>query len=436
MNWIDKLKGKNPALAYNEFLYYLMIRFGLIFALSMQFTIVAYNVFHLTGQSKMALGLIGLAEVIPIISCSFFAGYWVDKSEKRGLYRKLIVAYIILGFGLYACFDTSRTTFISHSSRMAAIYSLIFIGGIFRAFLGPTSFSMLGLVVPKSLYPNATSWSSLSWQLGSVLGPVVGGLLIVQTGPANGMFVVFLLEVLLLVPISLIGTKPILMRNSKEPVLKSVGEGLKFVFSTPPLLGALCLDMFSVLFGGAVALLPAIQAEFYPEDGTMFSGAGAFGILRAAPGIGAIATMILLAFIPLKKQPGRELFICVACFGLCIVGFGLSRVFILSWVFLAASGMFDAVSVVIRGTILQLVTPDDMRGRVSSVNTMFISSSNELGDFESGLMANWLGTVPAIVVGGTITLGVVVVTYFRTPSLRRFKFEDYTVLPPEVKSSG
>jgi MFS family permease len=212
-----------------------------------------------------------------------------------------------------------------------------------------------------------------------------------------------------------------IFKKEKEPVLQSLSQGIRFVVKTPALLGAQLLDMFSVLFGGAVALLPVFQKEILHVDEV------GFGMLRSAPGIGALATLGLLAFLPLRTYPGRKLFIAVTGFAICIIIFGLSTNFILSFAMLLLSGMFDAVSVVIRSTILQLVTPDHMRGRVASVNTMFVSSSNELGDFESGVMAHWLGTVRAVVTGGCITLGVIAVTFFSAPQLRKFKFEDQGV---------
>jgi len=220
------------------------------------------------------------------------------------------------------------------------------------------------------------------------------------------------------IPIILfIKVKPIL-KKEKEPILQSIREGLKFVVRTPTLLGAQLLDMFSVLFGGAVALLPVYQKEILHVNEM------GFGILRAAPGIGALLTLGLLAFLPLKSTPGKKLFLCVTGFALSIIVFGISTNFYLSFAMLLLSGMFDAVSVVIRSTILQLVTPDAMRGRVSAVNTIFVSSSNEFGDFESGVMAHWLGTVRAVVTGGVLTLGVIAFTYAKVPKLRNFSFED------------
>lgn len=416
--------AKNESLKNKEFLYYLVIRFGLIFALSLQFTVITYWIYQITGHSKVALAMVGLAEVIPVIGSSFFAGYLVDLREKRKLMIQIITAYIFLGAGLLYLSTPVAAEHLTHDLRIVLIYLVIFLGGIIRAFLGPTSFSLVSLLIPKNQYPNGVSWASMAWQLGAVLGPLISGAIIALSGPITGMTTVVVIELLLLLPAIGIKPKPILQKE-REPVLKSIGEGLRFVFKTPTLLGAQLLDMFSVLFGGAIALLPAIQQELFPADGSFFSGPTAFGVLRSATGIGSLLTLGILAFLPLKTNPGKKLFACVAGFGLCIIGFGLSTNFFLSFFCILLSGMFDGVSVVIRSTILQLVTPDEMRGRVASVNSMFISSSNELGDFESGMMASWLGTVPAIVTGGCITLLIVAITYFRTPQLRNFKFEEH-----------
>jgi MFS family permease len=418
---------KNRTLLIKEFKYYLAIRFGLIFALSIQFTVLTYWVYHLSGRSTLALGYVGLAEVIPVVTCALFSGHLVDQREKRGMLFKIIIGYIALAIAILYLSTPWAFAHIGHHARLYAIYIIVFLGGIIRSFLGPSSFSLLGQLVPRTQYPNATSWSSMAWQIGAVLGPLVGGGTIAiftpdipkailenplrieelsqlkadSPGIIIAAVIVLLIEVLLLIPIALIKPKPIL-KQTREPALQSIAAGLRFVFKTPALLGALCLDMFSVLFGGAIALLPAIQQEFFPDDGSFFSGATAFGFLRAAPGIGALITLGILAFLPLKSKPGRKLFACVTGYGLCIIVFGLSRSFTLSMLVLILSGTLDAVSVVIRGTILQLVTPDGMRGRVASVNTMFISS--------------------AIVIGGCITLVVVGLTFWRAPQLRNFSF--------------
>lgn len=407
---------KNPALLIKEFRSFLIIRFGLIFALNMQITIIYYWVYHIT-KDKLALGFVGLAEVIPAIACSLFAGHFVDLNEKRKMVLFCITGYIFLAIGLFTLTTPFSMQYLGLNPTLCLIYGLIFCGGIIRSFMGPSVFSLFGLIVPREHFPHATSWSSMAWQTGSMIGPLVAGLMIAVDGIRSGMFTIIILLLILLVPILSIKTKPIL-KKEKEPMLQSLTQGIRFVVRTPALLGAQLLDMFSVLFGGAVALLPVYQTEILYVDEV------GYGILRSAPGVGALLTLGILAFLPLRTYPGRKLFIAVTGFALCIIGFGLSTSFILSFFFLLFSGMFDAVSVVIRSTILQLVTPDHMRGRVASVNTIFVSSSNELGDFESGVMAHWLGTVRAVVTGGCLTLAVVAITFFSAPQLRRFGFHD------------
>ena len=408
--------AKNPSLRIKEFQSYLLLRLGIIFALNMQSTIIYYWVFHITNN-KLSLGLVGLAEVIPAITFSFFSGHVVDHNEKRRMIFLCLSGYILLAVGLFTIALPATERHMSTAILVNLVYVFVFLGGLLRSFYSPSMFALFGMVLPREHYANATSWSSMAWNLGAVLGPLAAGFGIAAFGIPTSLLAVLFLLLLLLLPLFTIAVKPIL-KKVKEPVLKSVTEGLRFVWKTPTLLSALCLDMFSVLFGGAVALLPVYQKEILHVDEM------GFGLLRSAPGIGALITMGLLAFLPLRTNPGRKLFFCVAGFAVSIIVFGISKNFYLSFFMLLLSGMFDAVSVVIRSTILQLVTPDDMRGRVSAVNTMFVSSSNELGDFESGLMAHWLGTVRAVVTGGCITLGVVIYTFFRAPQLRDFSFED------------
>ncbi|MFZ4105471.1 MFS transporter [Flavobacterium sp.] len=407
---------KNPALKIKEFIAFLSTRFGLIFALNMQSTILYYWVYHITN-SKLSLGFVGLAEVIPAIGCSLFAGHFVDQSEKRKMVVKCLSGYLLTAICLFLLALPLTEKSISTSLIVYLIYFFVFIGGILRSFFSPSMFSLFGLIVPREHFANATSWSSMSWQMGAVLGPLVAGIFIAFFGIPSGLVAIIFIIILIYFPIFKIGIKPILKRE-KEPILFSIKEGLKFVIQTPTLLAAQCLDMFSVLFGGAIALLPVYQKEILHVNEI------GFGALRAAPGIGALFTLGLLAFLPLKTNPGNKLFICITGFALSIIVFGISTNFYLSFAMLLLSGMLDAVSVVIRSTILQLVTPDAMRGRVSAVNTMFVSSSNEFGDFESGVMANWLGTVRAVVVGGCLTLGVIAFTFVKVPQLRNFTFDD------------
>jgi MFS family permease len=408
--------GKHPSLKIKEFQSYLILRLGIIFALNMQSTTIYFWIYQMTND-KLSLGLVGLAEVIPAICCSFFSGHVVDQNEKRKMVAICLLGYIIVGIALFLLALPTAHQTLQDAWFLHLIYFFVFLGGVLRAFYSPSMFSLFGLVVPRTHYANATSWSSMAWQMGSVLGPLAAGFFIAILSVASSLFAVIGIQLLMLFPLLAIPIKP-LLKKVKEPVMQSVTEGLKFVWKTPALLSALALDMFSVLFGGAVALLPVYQKEILHVDEI------GFGLLRSAPGIGALLTLGLLAFLPLKKYPGRKLFACVAGFAISIIVFGISRNFYLSFFMLLLSGMFDAVSVVIRSTILQLMTPDAMRGRVAAVNTMFVSSSNELGDFESGLMAHWLGTVRAVVTGGCITLGIVVFTFFKAPQLRNFSFDE------------
>lgn len=393
----------------------------------MQATIVAYYVYKLT-HDKLALGMLGLWEVIPAIGFSLFSGHFVDLKEKRNLLVQCTFGYVLLSifFVLLAWPDLKNV--ISPNAIVWLIYAGIFIGGALRAFLSPSSFALMGMLIPRELYQNATTWSSTSWQTGAVIGPLLGGFMIAIGGFQVSLIVVTVMTLISLTAALRIPKQPIL-KKEKEPIMKSLGEGIRFVFRTELILAALSLDMFAVLFGGAVALLPV-----YADD-ILKVGEVGYGWMRAAPGIGSIAVLLILSLLPLKKNPGIKLLVSIAgfgittiIFGLCgyfgtqviatLFGFGISWGFIIAFTMLLAGGMFDCISVVIRGTILQVYTPDSMRGRVAAVNTMFISSSNELGAMESGVTARWFGTVPAVVFGGIMTLIVVGVTSFAAPALK------------------
>lgn len=417
MKFFAALVDKNPALHHKEFRYYLLLRFALIFALNMQSTIIFFWIYHIT-EDKLKLGLVGLAEVIPAIVFSLFSGHFVDLHEKKKLITRCAIGYLIIAILLFLLTTTHAATIGGLDLVLTAIYALVFLGGVIRAFYGPSSFSFMALLTTRKNLTNATSWSSMAWQLGAVLGPLSAGVMIAWKGVESGMLAVVFIVIIGLFAIYKIAPKPII-KQTREPMMESLMQGFRFVFKTRILLGALSLDLFSVLFGGAVALLPVFQ-----KDILMVSDVG-YGILRAAPGVGALLTLGLLTVLPLQKNPGYKLFASVAGFGLSIIVFGLSTNFYLSCLMLVFSGMFDAVSVVIRQTILHLVTPEDMKGRVAAVNTMFVSSSNELGDFESGVMAHWLGTVRAVVLGGCITLSVVAITFWKAPQLRKFSFKKY-----------
>lgn len=378
----------------------------------MQFIIIEWQVYSIT-KDPWSLGLIGLMEVIPAVSMALFAGHIVDQKEKRGLLVKCIVGFTIISVGLFLLTWPEIVEDWSTQTVLYSIYFFVFLGGFVRAFIGPTIFSLIALIVPKKLYPNAATWSSSTWQVASVIGPASAGLSISWIGVHWSLCLVVGFSFLALINLLRISKKPILNPKIGEPIIQSLKEGIRFVYKTKAILGALTLDMVAVLFGGAVALLPIFAQDILKV------GAEGFGVLRAAPAVGAFLTMLITAYIPISKNAGMKLLGAIFGFGVCIIVFGLSSVFWISVVALFFSGVTDGVSMVIRQTILQLKTPDHMRGRVASVNSMFVGSSNELGAFESGLTAKLMGTVTAVVFGGTMTLITVVTTAIVSPSFRK-----------------
>jgi len=412
------MKKNDPyaALRYKEFNVFLLLRFVMVFGWSMQFIVIEWEVYSLT-KSALSLGIVGLMEVVPAISMALFAGHIVDQNEKKGLLLKCILGFLIISFGLFLLTWPEFNSGYSSQFILYSIYFLVFLGGLVRAFLGPTIFSLLSLIVPKKVYSNAATWSSSVWQISSVLGPAVAGFSITLIGVHWSMCSILGCSVLALIALSQIGAKPILNPKIGEPIMQSLKEGVKFVYNNKTILGALSLDMVAVLFGGAVALLPIFAQDILKV------GPEGFGVLRAAPALGAFITMFISAYVPLNKNAGMKLLFSIFAFGICIIVFGLSTIFWLSVIALFFSGVVDGISVVIRQTILQLKTPDHMRGRVAAVNSIFVGSSNELGAFESGLTAKLMGTVTSVVFGGTMTLIIVLFTGFASPTFRKLDLQ-------------
>ena len=367
---------------------------------------VGWQIYQLT-RDPLKLGLIGLAEVVPYVCAAPFAGYLVDHLPRRRL-------------GMAACLGLAATALMLlavalHPARspLPLMYGAIALTGLVRAFLGPVYNALFGRVLVRAQYTRGASFGSVVFQSGLVIGPAIGGAMVAagSVAFAYAAAAVFALGAAAAV-VSLQVTEPA-PRMQRGPIFRSIGEGVRFVFGHQILLGALALDMFAVLLGGAISLAPAFIHD------VLHRGPEALGILRAAPALGAVAVGAWLARHPLERHAGRVLLGAVAGFGLCVIGFGLSTSFWLSTAILVASGMFDGVSVVLRSTIMQLSTPDGMRGRVSSINGIFVGSSNELGAFWSGSMARLLGLVPSVVVGGFLTLAVVAATARQAPKLRR-----------------
>lgn len=400
------------ALRFREFNIFLSVRFAMVFAWTMQFVVIEWQVYSIT-KDPLSLGIIGLMEVIPAVAMALFAGHVVDQKEKRGLLVKCILGFSVVSLGLFLLTWPEVVGDVYSGWVLYAIYFLVFLGGIVRAFLGPTTFSLFALVIPKRLYPNAATWSSSVWQMGAVMGPALGGFAIYLVGVHWAMCFIFALSLAALVLLYQIPKKPILNPNIGEPMMKSLKEGIRFVMGTRIILGVLTLDMIAVLFGGAVALLPIFAQDI------LHVGPEGFGILRAAPAVGALIIMFTSAYFPLNKKAGLKLLAAIFGFGVSIIIFGLSTWFWISVLALFLSGVTDGISMIIRQTILQLRTPDAMRGRVASVSSMFVGSSNELGAFESGLTAKLMGTVTAVVFGGTMTIITVITTGIISPAFRK-----------------
>lgn len=409
-------KDPYAALRYKEFNFFLFMRFAMVFAWSMQFVIIEWEVYSLT-KDPLSLGIIGLMEIIPAVSMALFAGHIVDQSEKKKLLVKCILGFSVVSLGLFLITVPQFTEDLSLNTILYTVYALVFLGGLVRAFISPTIFSLLSLIVPKKVYPNAATWSSSTWQLASMFGPALAGVSIGFIGVHWSLCLVFAFSIIALIMLSKIETKPILNPKIGEPIFKSLKEGLNFVFTNKTILGAISLDMIAVLFGGAVALLPIFAQDILKV------GSEGFGILRAAPALGSFLMMLFSAYISLNRKAGIKLLGAIFMFGICIIVFGLSEIFWISVLAMFLSGVFDGVSVVIRNTILQLHTPDHMRGRVASVNSIFVGSSNELGAFESGVTAKLMGVVNAVVFGGIMTLLTVSFTSFALPNFRKLDLE-------------
>jgi len=393
----------------------ILARFCFIMGLRMMNTLVGWWVYELTND-PFAIGLVGLSEVIPALSMALYSGHIIDVSEKRMLLLKSVLGYIGAAGVLLFLSTPFIHTRVSPHNITYCIYAVIFCTGIIRSFAGPIFSALIATIVPRHFLQNATTWSQGSWLSASVTGHAIGGFLIAFLGNMGTMIVICCLLISALLILTRLKPKPAFQQGSVKRTWESVKEGLRFVYKTKELLAALSLDMFAVLFGGAVAMVPV-----YAKDILKIGPIG-FGWLNAAIDIGAICVVILLTIAPMKKAQGKKLLLAVAGFGICIILFALSQWFFLSFLALLIAGMLDGISVVVRGTVMQLKTPDHMRGRVSSVSSMFINSSNELGQFESGLAAKMLGVVPSVVFGGCMTLAVVVFTWIKAPKLRKFEY--------------
>ncbi len=397
------------ALRIRDFRLFILSRLFITLAIQIQGVVVGWQVYALT-KDPLSLGLIGLAEAIPAITVSLYAGHIADIIERKKI---IVVCVTLLAFCSVALLYF--TTHLGASILMAGIfpiYAVIFVSGIARGFLSPANFSFMPQLVDRALYQNAITWNSTIWEGAAVGGPMIGGLIYGFFGITAAYTADAVLVGAALVCYVTIPNRAVPPATEEQGIFEKIKAGIKFVFNNQIILSAITLDLFAVLFGGAVALLPIFA------DDILHVGEVGLGFLRSAPAIGAVSMAVYITHHPIKKHIGKILLWCVAGFGICMIGFSLSTSFWLSMGILVLSGMFDCVSVIVRSTLIHTLTPENMKGRVSAVNSIFIGSSNEIGMLESGVAAKLMGVVPSIIFGGCMTIAVVATTAWKATKLR------------------
>jgi MFS family permease len=402
------------ALRYPEFRNLVLASFLLTIAQLVQEVAIGYELYRIT-RDPLALGLVGLVEAVPFIALSLFGGHVADRVSKRR-----ILLWSVSGVALASLILQVTARFAGHlhpTTLVAVIYASVFVIGICRAFHSPAASSLRAFLIPVAVYENAATWSSSAWQTGAIVGPMVSGFLYAWVGFPNTLTVVVVLVVVAFVLYMSIRDRPVPAHAQETDLVASIAQGIRFVFRTKIILYSISLDLFSVMFGGVMAILP-----IYAED-ILRVGAQGLGILRAAPSMGAVITLMILARLSPVAHAWRNLLLAVTGFGISILVFAVSPWMLLSVVALFLSGAFDSVSVVIRHTILQIMTPDEMRGRVQAVNGIFLASSNEVGAFESGVAARLMGTVPSAVFGGIATLAIAAWVFARTKDLLKVQVQ-------------
>ncbi|RYC67858.1 MULTISPECIES: MFS transporter [Spirosoma] len=394
-----------------DFRYFVMNSFLITATLLIQEVVLGYELYKIT-HDPLALGLVGLAEAVPFIILSLFGGHLADRRDKKRILQWSLAVIILGSIILYLTFQPAVVAKLSQTVRLATIYGVLMLIGTAKGFYSPASSSLKPFLVPRELYANSATWSSSFWQTGAIVGPGVAGFLYSGLGFDNTLLVVIGLLVLCFWLISLVSRKPVPVNEAPQAGFReSLKEGFRFVFDTPIVLYAISLDLFSVLFGGVVAILPV-----FAED-ILRVGAEGLGFLRAAPSIGAVLTLAFMTRYPPIHNAWRNMLLAVAGFGIATIIFALSTNFYLSLLMLGLTGAFDSVSVIIRQTIMQIFPPDHLRGRVAAVNGIFVSTSNEIGAFESGVAARLFGTVPSVLLGGVVTLVVVSYIFVRSKAL-------------------
>jgi MFS family permease len=401
----------NPyaVLKLRDFRFFILSRLCITLAIQIQGVVVGWQIYELTND-PLSLGLIGLAEALPAITVSLYAGHLADIVARKKIILACVITLAFCSVSLLY-FTTNLGAFILQNGALP-IYAIIFLSGLARGFLSPANFSFMPQLIDRSLYQNAITWNSTVWEAASVGGPMLGGLVYGFFGITAAYTADAILIIAALVFYSLIPNKPLPPVTQEQGMIEKIKAGLKFVFKNQIILSAISLDLFAVLFGGAVALLPIFANDI------LNVGKIGLGFLRSAPAIGAVTMAVYMTHNPIRKHMGKILLWCVAGFGVCMIGFGLSTSFWLSMFLLISSGMFDCVSVIVRSTLIHTLTPENMKGRVAAVNSMFIGSSNEIGMLESGVAARLMGVVNSVIFGGCMTLAVVATTAWKATQLR------------------
>ncbi len=410
----------NNARAYDvlkiaDFRKFMAGRFFVVVSIQMVSVIVGWQVYELT-RDPLALGMIGLAEALAFFSVALFGGHYADSHDRQ---RTMAVTSALLTLCAGTLLWLSWCCGVLLTRTTLPIYGVIALMGLIRAYLAPSTMALSAQIVPRELYARMSAYNSLVFQIGAVGGPAVAGLIYGFFGVRAAYATALAMGIIGSAAVFLIKSQGVPRRNMEEPVLASLASGVKFVFGNPIVLPAMSLDMFAVLFGGATAMLPMVA------DTILHVGPKGLGFLRAAPAAGAAVMALALAHRPPLHNAGKKLLWVVAGFGACMMIFALSRNFWLSMAALALSGAVDNISVVIRQTIVQLYTPDEMRGRVSAVNSVFIGSSNEIGSFESGVVAKLMGLVPSLVFNSGMTFVVAGAVAWAAPKLRRLDLREH-----------
>lgn len=411
------LVSKTSIFKFPEFNDFIMGRFLFVIGLRMLNTLVGWWLYEITG-SVFFIGLIGLTEVLPSLALSLHAGYIIDISEKRKLLLRCVFLFGICILALLFLSILLLQKPYLKTAIIISIYCLIFLIGCVRSFMAPIFNTIMPSIITKDLIPKATTWSSATWLFGSILGHTIAGFSIAYLGLTVSFLIIASLIFGSFLTLFLILPKPAIIKRqvNTNQSWNNIKQGLAFVTSNKVMFSALSLDLFAVFFGGIVAIIPAIAKDILKV------GPVGFAWLNMSADLGSALMLVMMMIVPIKRKQGMKLFLTIAIFGCSIIVFSFSRSLVLSCAALFISGLADTVNSVIRGTIMQINTPDKMRGRVMGINSLFTNSSNELGKLESGIAAHFFGTMPSVLFGGVMTLAMVAISYIKSPSLRKFEY--------------